>query len=95
MEGKPAVLARLDNSKKIREQAGKIAKRNEDFAAKNNDTLRDDIQLSLRLIENGGFTALFEALKRGAILPAIAGPMIMYGLRQEQGQTEGLLSPET
>jgi len=66
-----------------------------DFAAKNNDTVRDDIQLSLRLIEHGGFTALFDALKRGAILPAIAGPMLMYGLRQEQGQTEGLLSPGT
>ena len=60
----PAVLARLDNSKKIREQAGRIAKRNMDFAAKNNDTVRDDIQLSLNLIENGGFTALFDALKR-------------------------------
>ena len=91
----PAVLARLDNSKKIRKQAAKIAKRNEDFAAKNNDTVRKDIQLSLRLIENGGFTALFDALKRGAVLPAIAGPMIMYGLRQESAQTEGLLSPES
>ena len=95
MGGNPATLARLDNSKKIREQAGKIAKRNEDFAAKNNDTVRKDIQLSLRLIENGGFTALFDALKRGAVLPAIAGPMIMYGLREDAAQTEGLLSPET
>ena len=95
MGGNPAALARLDNSKKIREQAGKIAKRNEDFAAKNNDTVRKDIQLSLRLIENGGFTALFDALKRGAVLPAIAGPMIMYGLREDSAQTGGLLSPGT
>ena len=91
----PATLARLDNSKKIREQAGKIAKRNEDFATKNNDTVRKDIQLSLRLIENGGFTALFDALKLGAVLPAIAGPMIMYGLREDSAQTVGLLFPET
>ena len=54
--------------------------------------MRKDIQLSLRLIENGGFTALFDALKRGAILPAIAGPMLMYGIRQESGQPEGHLS---
>jgi len=94
-EKNPALFARLDNSLKIRKQAGKIAKRNMDEAARNNDTVREDIQLSLRLIENGGFTALFDALKRGAILPAIAGPMIMYGIRQEQGQPEGLLSPGT
>ena len=68
---------------------------NEDFATKNNDTVREDIQLSLRLIENSGFTGLFEALKRGAVLPAIAGTMIMYGIRQEQIQQEGLLSPGT
>ena len=49
----------------------------------------------LKIIENWGFSALFEALKRGAILTAVAGPMLMYGLRQESGQTEGLLSPET
>ena len=91
----PATLARLDNSKKIREQAGKIAERNIDVATKNNDTVRKDIQLSLRLIENGGFTALFDALKRGAVLPAIAGPMIMYGLREDSAQTGGLLSPGT
>ena len=91
----PAVLAKIDNNEKIRKQAGKIANRAENFAAKNNDTVRKDIQLSLRLIENGGFTALFDALKRGAVLPAIAGPMIMYGLRQESAQTEGLLSPES
>ena len=95
LEENPAVLAKIDNSRKIRKQAGRIANRNIDFAAKNNDTLRKDIQLSLRLIENGGFTALFDALKRGAILPAIAGPMIMYGIRQEQSQPEGLLSPGT
>ena len=88
-------ILKIDNSKIIRKQAGDIAKRNMDYAAKNNDTVRKDIQLSLRLIENGGFTALFDALKRGAILPAIAGPMIMYGLRQEPGQQEGLLSPGT
>ena len=95
LEKNPATLAKIDNSKIIRKQAGDIAKRNMDYAAKNNDTVRKDIQLSLRLIENGGFTALFDALKRGAILPAIAGPMIMYGLRQEPGQQEGLLSPGT
>ena len=51
--------------------------------------------MSLRLIENGGLTALFDALKRGAVLPAIAGPMIMYGLREDAAQTEGLLSHGT
>ena len=49
----------------------------------------------LKIIENWGLSAFFDALKRGAILPAIAGPMLMYGLRQESGQTEGLLSPGT
>jgi mRNA-degrading endonuclease RelE of RelBE toxin-antitoxin system len=91
----PAVLAKLDNSPKFRQKVKEIADRNEAWAKKQNDTVRDDIQNALRLIENGGFTALFDALKRGAILPAIAGPMLMYGLRQESGQTEGLLSPET
>ena len=57
--------------------------------------MREDIQLSLRLIENSGFTGLFEALKRVTVLPAIAGPIIMYGIRQEQSQPEGLLSPGT
>ena len=91
----PAVLARLDNSPKFRQKVKEIADRNVAWAKKQNETVRDDIQNALRLIENGGFTALFDALKRGAILPAIAGPMIMYGIRQEQGQPEGLLSPGT
>ena len=51
--------------------------------------------LLLKIIGNGGFSALFDALKLGAILPAIAGPMLMYGIRQEPGQTEGLLSSES
>ena len=51
--------------------------------------------LLLKIIGNGGFSALFDALKREAILTVVAGPMLMYGIRQESGQTEGLLSPET
>jgi hypothetical protein len=43
----------------------------------------------------GGFSAFFEALKRGAILTAVKGQMLMYGMRQESGQQEGLLSPGT
>ena len=64
----------------------------EAWAKRQSDTVRDDIQLAKRLVEHGGFTALFDALKRGAILPAIAGPMLMYGIRQESGQPEGHLS---
>ena len=51
--------------------------------------------MDTKMEKNGGFTDLFDALKRGAVLPAIAGPMIIYGLRQESAQTEGLLSPES
>ena len=43
----------------------------------------------------GGFSAFFEALKRGAILTAVKGQMLMYGMRQESGQQEGLLSSGT
>ena len=51
----------------------------------NNNTFLDS--------SNGGFTALFDALKRGAVIPAIAGPMIMYGLREDSAQTGGATFP--
>ena len=94
-EKDPTVFDWLDNRPKYRKQVGKLADMDEDWAKRQNDTVSENIQLALRLVENGGFSALFDALKQGAVLPAIAGPMLMYGLRQESGQTEGLLSPGT
>ena len=88
----PTVFNRLDNSPKYRKKIGELADMDEAWAKRQSDTVRDDIQLAKRLVEHGGFTALFDALKRGAILPAIAGPMLMYGIRQESGQPEGHLS---
>jgi hypothetical protein len=73
MEKSPTVLARLNNSPKVWGQAGKIAKRIIGFAGKYNDTVKDDIQLYLKLIENGGFTAFFDTLIRESILPVLEG----------------------
>ena len=91
----PSIFKNIDDDGRVLEQAGKMADRNEAWGKELSDPVRKDIQLALRTIQHNGFTGLFEAMKRGAILPAIAGPLLMYGLRQEPGQQEGLLSPGT
>ena len=63
-----------------------------EFAAKNIDIVRWDIQFSLKLLEKLGFLLYFYALKQGSVFNEIVGPMIMYGLREQSAQTEGLFS---
>jgi len=91
----PSIFKNIDDDGRVLEQAGKMADRAEAWGKELSDPVRKDIILALRTIQHNGFTGLFEVMKRGAILPAIAGPLLMYGLRQEPGQQEGLLSPET
>jgi hypothetical protein len=58
------------------------------------DLMNEKILLiALKIIKNGGFSPLFEALKRGAILSAVAGQMLMYGIRKESGRRRGYSPP--
>ena len=58
--------------------------RDAEIAARTGQPIRADIQLARQLIIDGGFTGLFEALKRGAALPVVA-LLTLARLLQEGG----------
>lgn len=67
----PVLLDKLDADPRIRQAALDRFERDAAFAGELG-VARDDIQRARRLIGEGGFKALFEALRRGEVLPALA-----------------------
>ena len=86
-ENIPGVLDNLDNSQDFRQLVRDHIARATDWSRKMKSPLRDDHMNALRILEKEGFKGLREAMKKGAILPAVALPIFGAGfqLQQEQG----------
>lgn len=83
----PALLESLDNSQDFKQLVRDHISRATDWSQKMNSPLREDHMNALRTLEKEGFKGLREAMKKGAILPAVALPIFGAGfqLQQEQG----------
>ena len=83
----PALLESLDNSQDFRQIVRDQISRATDWSKKLKTPLREDHMNALRILEKEGFKGLREAMKKGAILPAVALPIFGAGfqLQQEQG----------
>ena len=83
----PGVLDNLDNSQDFRQLVRDHIARATDWSRKMKSPLRDDHMNALRILEKEGFKGLREAMKKGAVLPAVALPIFGAGfqLQQEQG----------
>lgn len=57
----------------LRRQAAANMKRDEAFAASRGIPLRDDVQMARKILSEQGIAGLKDALKKGALLPAVVG----------------------
>ena len=76
----PAALDHLDSDPGIRRIM--LEKNERDLAAlaaEGNLPLRQDVLNARRIISEGGFRGLFEAMQRGELLPAVAIPLLGLG----------------
>ena len=67
----PDAIVRIDADPRIAERARAKLEADEKFATENNLPIREDIQRARQIISESGFQGLFDALKNGAVLPAI------------------------
>ena len=85
----PRVMQSLDNSPRLMNKVMDLFQRDTFFNRATGDPLRSDVQRAREIFINGvatgkgGFTELFKALKNGAVLPAVALPILGLGLRQD------------
>ena len=85
LDAEPALAARLDASPAIRQAAAARLQRNADWAARTGTPAREDVQNALRIIQERGISGLREAMKSGAVLPAIGAAALLPLLQQEEG----------
>jgi hypothetical protein len=85
----PAIIVRLDASPGIRHAVAARLQRDIDVAAQTGQPIRRDLQLARQLIIDGGFAGLFEALKQGAAVPALAlAPLVKLLAQREEEPVE-------
>ena len=59
------------------------------IVAETGQPIRRDLQLARQLIVDGGFAGLFEALKQGAAVPALAfAPLVKLLAQREEEPVE-------
>jgi hypothetical protein len=80
----PDIIARLDASPGIRHAVAARLQRDAMIVAETGQPIRRDLQLARQLIVDGGFAGLFEALKQGAAVPALAFAPLLKLLAQRQ-----------
>jgi hypothetical protein len=62
-----------------------IMERDAEMMASTDQPIRQDLQLARQIIAESGFTGLFDALKRGVALPALAfAPLVKLLAQQEE-----------
>lgn len=90
LQAGPNYIQKLDASPEVRQQVLGQLQRDEEYAARTNSPLRQDLQNARRIIVNEGFAGLFKALDAGkVVLPALAGLMTMLpGLMPKQPQPQ-------
>jgi len=85
----PAIIVRLDASPGIRHAVAARLQRDIDVAVQTGQPIRRDLQLARQLIIDGGFAGLFEALKQGAAVPALAlAPLVKLLAQREEEPVE-------
>ena len=83
----PGVLASLDKSREFKQLIMDNIQRANDWSKKMNSPLRQDHMNALEIIKTKGLVGLRKAMKEGAVLPAVALPILgsAYQLAGEQG----------
>ena len=83
----PGVLASLDKSREFKQLIMDNIQRANDWSKKMNSPLRQDHMNALEIIKDKGLVGLRDAMKKGAVLPAVALPILgsAYQLAGEQG----------
>ena len=83
----PAVLDSIDSSPEFRQLILDNIARATDWSKKMKSPLRQDHMNALKILSEKGFKGLREAMKNGAVLPAVALPIFGAGfqVQQEQG----------
>jgi hypothetical protein len=84
----PATFAKLDQDNNLRIAAANRLLRDERYSERTGQPVRPDIQNARMIISEGGFTALFQALKRGALLPVSLAPLVLGALKHDQGRRD-------
>ncbi len=79
----PDVLARLDADPALRDMVKARMERDADMLIEKGWALRNDIQNARRIFSESGLEGLRQALKDGAILPAIALPALLFAVQEE------------
>ena len=82
-----AMLESLDNSQDFKQLILDHISRATDWSKKMKSPLREDHMNALKILSEKGFKGLREAMKNGAVLPAVALPIFGAGfqVQQEQG----------
>lgn len=83
----PGVLESLDKSREFKQLITDNILRANEWSKKMNSPLREDHMLALKIIKEKGLVGLKKAMKEGAVLPAVALPILgsAYQIAQEQG----------
>jgi len=79
----PEVLARLDADTAWRQRALDRVERDADMSVEHGWATRSDIRTALKIIGEQGLTALWQALRDGAVLPSVALPVLLMGMQEE------------
>ena len=79
------MLAKFDKDQTLRQRVLERLDRDFEYARKTKQPDRQDIQRARQIIAERGFSGLFEALKRGVALPAVAFVPLVE-LRSHQGE---------
>ena len=82
----PAMLDNLDNSQDFKQLVLDHISRATDWSKKLNTPLREDHMNALKILSEKGFKGLREAMKNGAVLPAVALPIFGAGFQVQQEQ---------
>ena len=82
----PAMLDNLDNSQDFRQIVLDQIARATDWSKKLKTPLREDHMNALKILSEKGFKGLREAMKKGAVLPAVALPIFGAGFQLQQEQ---------
>lgn len=89
LDAVPAVRDKIEPA--LRKKARQNMLRDAEFAESSGLSLRDDIQEARRILWEKGIDGLREALKNGAVLPAVAAGMFVPLLSQQTQQNESEL----
>lgn len=79
----PNALKRLD-TQEIRNAALARLERDAEYASRTGQPVREDVQLARKIISQSGLPGLFDALAKGAPLPAIAPFLLQDALNERQ-----------